>query len=188
MNPEDAALFKQAIDESLDHLRPWMSWARREPQDIEQKIARLRHLRSLFDTGRDFVYGIFNPEETKLVGASGLYTEVGQGAREIAYWIHKDFINQGMATETAASLVRVAFEIDHVERVEIHCDPKNMRSAAIPQKLGFFHEATLRARAPSVEGPLRDAMIWSMFADQYRSSPARDAVIRAFDAMGRPIV
>ena len=55
-----------------------------------------------------------------------------------------DHINQGLAPETAAALTKVAFEVNEVNRVEIQCDPNNMRSAAVPRKLGFVHEATLR--------------------------------------------
>ena len=53
---------------------------------------------------------------------------------------------QGLATEVSAALTRVAFEIDQVDRVEIHCEPQNVRSAAVPRKLGYQHEATLARR------------------------------------------
>lgn len=188
MNPEDAHLFKDAVDESLDHLRPWMSWTRHEPRGLEGKIARLRELRSNFDGDRDFVYGLFDIEEARLLGATGLHTRQGREAREIAYWVHKDFTRRGLATEAAAALVRVAFEIDGVLRIEIHCDPKNEPSAGIPKKLGFFHEGTLKERARTAEGEFRDTMIWTMFRDGYRQSPARDAIVEAYDALGRRLI
>ena len=34
-DPRDAQLAKEAIDSSLDHLRPWLPWAHHEPQTIE---------------------------------------------------------------------------------------------------------------------------------------------------------
>ena len=48
-NPSDAPLLKLAIDESLDHLRPWMPWAMHEPESVEAKIDRLRAYRGQFD-------------------------------------------------------------------------------------------------------------------------------------------
>lgn len=188
MNPDDAVLFKEAVDENGDHLRPWMSWMRHEPRDLDAKMERLRELRSNFDAGRDFVYGIFDPEESRILGATGLQTRQGPGAREVAYWIHKDFVGQGLATEAAAALIRVAFEVDQVWRVEIHCDPLNVPSAAIPRKLGFEHEATLRLRQPAADGELRDRMIWTLFREAYRRSPARDAIAQAFDGLGRRLI
>ena len=186
--PADATLMMEAIQENLEHLRPWMLWAANEPEKLQDKIDRLRKMRGNFDLGEDFVYGIFNPEEKQLIGGTGLHTRVGPEAREIGYWIHKDFINQGLATESSAALVRVAFEIDQVQRVEIHCAPDNIRSAAIPRKLGFSHEATLRNRTPLGEGKMRDSMIWSLFAEDYPSSPAAELDIQAFDAIGRRLI
>ena len=145
-NPADAPLLRTAITENLEHLRPWMPWAHTEPEELQQKIERLRYLRGQFDLGQDFTYGIFNPGETRVLGGTGLHTWVGQDAREIGYWIHHEYLNQGLATEASAALVKVAFEVDRVRRVEIHCDPRNVRSAAIPRKLGFTYEATLRQR------------------------------------------
>lgn len=186
--PTDAALLKAAIDASLDHLRPWMPWAEDEPQDLSAKVERLRSWRGKFDLDRDFVYGIFDPDEKDVLGSSGLHTRVGEGAREIGYWIHVDYINQGLATEVAAALTKVAFEVDGVLRVEIHCDPQNVRSAAVPRKLGFVHEATLRERTTDAQGERRDSMIWTLFADEYPGSRPQKAKIEAYDAVGRRIL
>ena len=144
--------------------------------------------RGNFDLGIDFGYLIFNPSETLLLGGAGLSTRHGQGVREIGYWIHKDHIHQGFATEASAALTRVAFEVDHVRRVEIHCSPKNTRSASVPRKLGYVHEATLHDRAQDVSGNLRDTMIWSLFEENYSSSPSANADIQAFDVIGRRLL
>jgi RimJ/RimL family protein N-acetyltransferase len=187
-DPADAPLLKAAVEESLEHLRPWMPWASEEPQDLQAKIQLLRQWRGRFDLGQDFVYGVFSPDEQRVLGSSGLHTRVGEEAREIGYWIHVDHINHGLATEVAAALTKVAFEIDGVRRVEIHCDPENVRSAAIPRKLGFVHEATLRQRTTDAQGEWRDSMIWALFAAEYERSVAQRTEIRAYDAAGRRIL
>ena len=144
-HPADAPLVKKAVDESLDHLLPWMPWAQEEPTTLQTKIERIRKFRANFDLGRDFLYGIFDRDETRLLGSTGLHCNVGENAREIGYWIHKDFVNRGLATESTAALTRVGFEIDRVDRIEIHHGPENASSAAIPRKLGYTREATITA-------------------------------------------
>jgi RimJ/RimL family protein N-acetyltransferase len=186
--PADAPLLKAAIDASLEHLRPWMPWAHDEPEQLQAKIERTRRWRGKFDLGQDFVYGVFSPDEEQVLGSTGLHTRVGEKAREIGYWIHVDHINQGLATEVAGALTKVAFEVDGVQRVEIHCDPRNVASAAVPRKLGYMHEATLRQRTPGPEGQRRDAMIWTLLADEYETSMAYRAEIKAYDAAGRRIL
>ena len=187
-HPTDAPRLKAAIDANLEHLRPWMPWALYEPEELQTKIERLRRCRGEFDLGKDFAYGIFNHAETQVLGSSGLHTRAGAEAREIGYWIHKDYINQGLATEATAALTKVAFIIEHVTRIEIHCDPNNLRSAAVPRKLGFCHEATLRQRLRTPDGRPRDTMIWTLLADEYPASPAAAAEIEAFDVVGRKLL
>jgi len=184
-NPTDAPLFKAAIDVSIEHLLPWMPWAANEPTDLDTKIGLLRRFRGQFDLGQDFVYGIFDRDETEALGGTGLHTRLGTDAREIGYWVRADRINQGIAAETAAALTRVVFEIDRLDRVEIHCDADNVRSAAVPRKLGFTHEATLHKRR--VAGKVRDTLVWTLLAEDYPASPAARVEIEAFDAVGNCI-
>ncbi|MGZ4148124.1 MAG: GNAT family N-acetyltransferase, partial [Actinomycetota bacterium] len=146
--PADAPLLKEAVDASLDHLRPWMPWAHEHPQPLDATVELLRTFRGRFDLGEDFVYGIFDAAEERVVGGSGLHTRLGAGALEIGYWIRADAAGRGLATETAAALTRAAFEFAAVDRVEIHVDPANERSLRIPRRLGFAEEATLRRRLP----------------------------------------
>ena len=113
-----------------------------------RQASALREFRGRFDLGEDFVYGIFSRDESEVVGGTGLHTRVGDDALEIGYWIRKSRIGRGFATEATAALTRVAFDVCDVDRVEIRVDPANERSSAIPRKLAFTEEATLRRRLP----------------------------------------
>jgi len=186
-HPSDAPLLAESVTESLEHLRPWMPWIYNEPEPIEEKVKRLKRFRGDFDLGQNFTYGIFNPEETKLIGGTGLHTRLSGTELEIGYWIHKDYINRGLVTESTAALVKVAFEIIHVHRLEIHCDPGNFASAAIPRKPGFTHEGTLRAKTPFLDG-WSDSMIWGLLETEYPDSPSSKAELKAFDANGQQVL
>lgn len=187
-NPVDAPLMKAAVDANVEHLLPWLPFARNEPEELQVKIERIRRWRSRFDTDADYTYAIFNADETQVVGSTGLHKRIGDQAFEIGYWIDRELVNQGYATEVTAALVKAAFEIMAVRRIEIHCDPRNLRSAAVPRKLGFFHEATLRERLPVSDTEWSDLMIWTLFADDYPASPASKLSIQAYDAANRRIL
>lgn len=186
-NPSDAPLLAESVTESVEHLRPWMPWAYSEPEPIEEKFQRLKRSRGLFDLGQDFAYGIFNRDETKLLGSTGLHTRLGDHELEIGYWIHKDYIHQGLVTESTAALVKVSFEILRVRRIEIHMDPANTASAAIPRRLGFTHEGTLRGKLRFLD-TWRDTMIWGLLESEYPNSPSAKADIKAFDADGKQVL
>jgi RimJ/RimL family protein N-acetyltransferase len=186
--PADAPLLKEAVDSSLDHLRPWMPWAHELPQPLDATVALLRTFRGRFDLGEDFVYGIFDAAEERAVGGSGLHTRLGPGALEIGYWIRADATGRGLATEAAAALARAAFAFADVDRVEIHVEPANERSLAVARRLGFAEEATLRRRLPSQPGEEpRDVVVFTLFAGEWRESPLGEVRLAAFDALGRPL-
>ena len=186
-DPRDAPLLKDAIDTSLDHLRPFMAWIDDEPQTVEEKAALLKRFRVAFDTAEAFVYGIFDMHERQLLGGQGLHPRIGPGGLEIGYFVRASAARQGIATETSAALTRVAFEICEADRVEIRIDPANEASLGVPAKLGFPHEATLRRRLPSRPGePLRDVAIFTLFREDY--DPTIAPPLRAFDARGEQIL
>ncbi|HET7232502.1 MAG TPA: GNAT family protein [Longimicrobium sp.] len=186
--PSDAEALQTAISDSLEHLKPWLPWAHAEPEGLEAKVQRLRGFRGRFDLDQDYVYGIFAADGERLIGGTGLHPRVGPGALDIGYWIHAAETGKGYATETAAALTRVAFELAGVRRVEIRCDPGNLPSAAVPRRLGFVHEATLRGRSTTETGAPRDLMVWSLFRENYAGSPPALAVLQAFDAAGRRVL
>jgi RimJ/RimL family protein N-acetyltransferase len=185
--PRDAALTKEAIDTSLEHLRAWMHWAANEPQTLEEKTELLRAFRTGFDAGDEFQYGIFDSTESEQLGGTGLMPRVGPRGLEIGYWVRAGATRQGIVTESTAALTRVGFEVCRADRIEIRIDPDNASSLGIPRKLGFAEEATLRRRLPAPAGePLRDVTIWTMFREDF--DPEIAPGIRAFAASGERIL
>lgn len=188
-SPEDAAALKEAIDSSVEHLRPWMPWIQAEPQTLEDKVQLLRTFRGRFDLGQDFVYGVFDREGTAVVGGTGLHKRVAGEAYEIGYWIRASEAGRGYATELSAALTRVAFELCGVDRVEIHGEPDNVRSLAVPRKLGYREEARLARRLPAADGSgLRDTIVHTLFRSGYPGTPSSGAAIEAFDAAGARVL
>jgi RimJ/RimL family protein N-acetyltransferase len=188
-DPADAAALKEAVDSSLDHLRPWMSWAFSEPQTLAEKVSLLRRFRGQFDLGQNFVYGIADRDDRRILGGTGLHPLAGEEAFEIGYWIRASDAGQGLASETSAALTRVAFELCGVDRVHIRVDPENAASLGIPRKLGFTEKATLRRRLPPHPGGVpRDVVVYTLFRDAFRGTPASAAELEAYDATGARVL
>ena len=184
--PDDAPLLKDAVDRSLEHLRPWMPWTPDEPEPLDEVYERLRDFRAQYDRDENWIMGIFAADESTLLGGTGLHPRQGEGGLEIGYWIAADAVGNGYATEVAAALARVGFDCFDADRIEIRVDPANERSSRVPAKLGFRREATLRRRLPSKQGSgLRDVEVWTLFRDDLAASPVARARYVAYDALGR---
>lgn len=162
-----------------------MPWAHGEPVPVEEKAELLEWFSERFARGEDYVYGIFDADEAEVVGGTGLHTRVGADAFEIGYWIRASRAGAGLATEATAALTRAAFEVCGVDRIEIHVDPRNERSATIPLKLGYLEEARLRRRlVPYPGGEPRDVVIYTLFRDAFPVTPSAAARVEAFDRTG----
>jgi RimJ/RimL family protein N-acetyltransferase len=90
-----------------------------------------------WEGGSDFAYVALDPEDGAVLGGSGLHRRIGPRAIEIGYWVHVDHGRRGVATAMARALTDAALALPDVDRVEIHCDEANVRSAAVPRRLGY---------------------------------------------------
>ncbi len=187
-NPQDAPLLKAAIDPNTAYLRPWIPWATDTIEPLEVRISWIRKVRSQFDSDQEFTYGIFDPQETEVIGGTGLHTRQGKHGLEIGYWIQQKHEGKGYATEVSAALTKVAFEIHKMKRVHICCSVANLKSARIPEKLGFQKEGVLRKWITNPGGGMDSLAMWTMIDDEYPGSVCAMAELKAFDAMGKRIL
>ncbi|WP_280715652.1 GNAT family N-acetyltransferase [Kitasatospora sp. MAP5-34] len=150
----DAPALNAAVNSCLEHLRPWMPWAKVEStlghteQMVEAGVAS-------WDAGTDFMYLVtLDAVPGSVIGAFGLHSRAGEGTLEIGYWVHADHTGRGIATASADALTAAALALPGIERVEIHCDEANHPSSAVPRKLGYRLDRVIDApvTAPAETG------------------------------------
>jgi RimJ/RimL family protein N-acetyltransferase len=171
---DDAQALDAAVTRSADHLRPWMEWMADEPLTVDQRRTRIEQWKRDRPAGGDTIYGVFVGDA--VAGGCGLHRRLGQDGLEIGYWIHVDFIGQGLATTISAMLTDAAFAQPGIERVQIRHDKANVRSSAVPRKLGFalVDEVTDQIEAPAEVGV---SWYWQITREQWRErAPLASAV------------
>jgi RimJ/RimL family protein N-acetyltransferase len=184
----DATELSDAVAHNIAHLRPWLEWVREGPRTLDAILDLVRRMRGRFDLGDDFSYVVAEKASGKMIGGCVLTPSPVDASATLGYWIAEASTGQGLATEAAAALVRVGFEVDRLEMVEIHSVSANERSARVAERLGFVHDGTLRARLRSSDGSRQDRDTWSMLREEYERSPASRAEIAAYDALDRSIL
>jgi RimJ/RimL family protein N-acetyltransferase len=84
---------------------------------------------------------------------------IGPAALEIGYWVDVRHVRRGVATEAAFLLTNAAVDNPEIARVEIHVDPANTASNAVPRRLGYRLDRT-EPRTPAAPGDTGRLMIW----------------------------
>lgn len=158
----DAAEIHRVVQESIDHLRPWMAWVADgyPPTAAAEFLARCE---AEWTEGTAFNYAVF--VSGKLAGAANLMARVGPGGLEAGYWLHPAFTGRGVATRAASLLVDEAFRAG-AARVEIVTDVANQRSAAIPKRLGFVEVERRPPQEPLTPGEDGLDIIWRLVPDR----------------------
>ncbi|MEU4597442.1 GNAT family N-acetyltransferase [Nocardia sp. NPDC023988] len=125
-----------ALIDSHEHLHQWMAWAAEPPTREDQRLSIEISSTRWPTPGGGYLYGIFTAAG-EVVGGIGLHDRVAAGALEIGYWCHVAHTGRGVVTRAARALTAAALALPHIERVEIRCDAANVRSAAVPRRLGY---------------------------------------------------
>lgn len=157
--PGEGQTIARAVNENLDHLKPWMPWAQK-PHTVEDAEAKCQENIAAFVARKDFTFSIYDLDGKTFLGSSGIHLPKWTvPSFMIGYWVHKNHEGKGYITETVNALTRYCFQVFNAHRVYMTCDENNTRSLAVMKRLGFKQEALLQndTRAPS--GELRNTII-----------------------------
>ncbi|MDH4422242.1 MULTISPECIES: GNAT family N-acetyltransferase [Bacillus] len=167
--PGDGKVVYDAIQASMQELKPWMVFAQKEQtaEEIEESI-RKSHIQFL--QREDLRLLVFSKETGEFIASSGLHRinwDIPQF--EIGYWIDSRFSGKGYMVEAAKGITDYAFSELKANRVEIRCDSLNKKSRAIPEKLGFKLEGILESASVAVDSNrLRDMCVFAMTRNTYK--------------------
>jgi RimJ/RimL family protein N-acetyltransferase len=158
----DAQALFEAMIESREYLRPWMPFAD-EHQTVEESrdwiIQQMAHW--LLRDG--LALSIWEQSTGRYLGGAGLHPfDWGIGYFEIGYWLRASAVGHGYITEAIDLLTNYALGSLKANRLEIRCDELNVRSAAVPKRLGYVLEGRLRNHLATSDGRLRTTLVFSL--------------------------
>ncbi|MEW6980835.1 MULTISPECIES: GNAT family N-acetyltransferase [Bacillus] len=159
----DGKIVNQAIRDSFSELKAWLPFAQKLPTVEETEInLRLAHINFL--KRESFRFLIFKKGTKDFIGITSL-----QGIDwdipkcEIGYWGNTTFCGNGYMIEAVKKLADFGLNNIKFRRIEIRCESTNVKSRAIPEKLGFVFEGTLRNDDLSADGSkLTDTCFYSI--------------------------
>ena len=169
--PGDGVLISEAVNNSYEHLRTYMYWAKPyQPNEESEHLCRIFRARYLL--AEDFVLGVFSPSGDRLLGGTGYHLREGNLSTcnaEIGMWIRGDAAGQGLGTKVLIALLRWGFSEWPWLRLSWRCDVTNVASARTAEKAGMQREGLLRSDFPIGEGQRRDTYIYSALKAEWLS-------------------
>ena len=166
-----APLAFAAVDRNRSYLREWLPWVN-ATASAEDTRTFIKTTLQQFANNEGFAAGIWRDGE--YVGTIGFHKVDWLNRKvELGYWLAEAFQGQGIITDACRAMLDYAFSEWKLNRVEIHCATGNAKSCAIPKRLGFQLEGTLR-QAQLLNGKHVDTNIFGMLATDWKSLAPSD--------------
>lgn len=132
----------RAVHDNLAHLRPWLVWAN---EDYTADTAREFYRARLLDLAETGALSLLIFRDGKLAGGIGFdRPKEINSSTEIGYWLTKEAEGHGIVTKCCRVLLGHCFDELGLNRVAIKCAVDNVRSQAVPERLGFTLEGLER--------------------------------------------
>ena len=154
----DAAQLHPILAANQSHLHGWIAAHVSALAPVDVLAERLARFAGDFSAGREFRFAVFDAMDARLLGEADLFVRdergrvpLGHGESvELGYWLDATATGRGIATEATTALIAVAERLPMIRQLEIRCDVRNVRSAAIPARLGFS----------VVAAPMTELQVW----------------------------
>ncbi|WP_192821567.1 GNAT family N-acetyltransferase [Rufibacter sp. LB8] len=101
-----------------------------------------------------------------VIGRVGM--KLDEDGEEAALWyvLNQTYWGKGYATEAARALMGFGFEHLHLHRIWADCDPRNVGSYKVMEKLGMRHEAHFRENI-FIKGEWCDSLVYALLSREW---------------------
>lgn len=155
----------ELIDTNREYLREWLPWVDNMTHSFQYHSIISMWLKQ-FAENNGFNAGILFHK--KLIGSIGFH-EINWKNRQtsIGYYLSESAQGHGVMTRCVQALLNYAFIDLGLNRVEIRCGETNIKSRAIPERLGFMMEGKIR-EGESLYGHYHDLIVYSMLSREWK--------------------
>ncbi len=124
-----------------------------------------------FDSPRyHYEIAVVTRADNKLIGSCSIHiTNLQNREGSIGYCYNKQYWRSGYASEAAKAIIKFGFEDLNLHRIFATCDPNNIGSSKVLEKIGMKREGHLRENMWQ-KGKWRDSFVYSILEDEYRNS------------------
>ena len=165
---EDADAVFAAIEESREHLRPWVGWLDRYTT-LEETQAFCERCAASWVARTDLAVGIFHVGNGQFLGGAGLHQpNWDQRAFEISCWLCATAAYQGYGTEALRLLADLVFAELDGRLIKLVCDARNEPTQRLAEKCGYVFKGRVRDGYAAPDGGLVDLLVYALMPEDWR--------------------
>lgn len=144
-------------------------WSERAWTDPRRATEYLEQIDRWFRERDGFQWAVALKEDDRLVGTCTLFQLYWRHQRaEIGYALQRRLWGRGLMTEALTALFDFAFGKLGLHRLEADVEPRNEKSLAILDRMGFRREGLLRERF-RVEDEVQDSLILGLLKPEWEA-------------------
>ncbi|MGG0655290.1 GNAT family N-acetyltransferase [Rummeliibacillus pycnus] len=134
-------VYKYASQQIVCQYQPWGPNTEQETQDFVTQVI----LDAKKDKRSRLVFSIVNKSNNRMIGAGEINIHDFQNREgEIGYIVNPAYWGKGIATEAAKLLIEFGFDQLNLHRIFATCDPRNIESSRVLEKIGMIKEGRIR--------------------------------------------
>ena len=139
LNLEHTKELYDLTEANRSHLREWLPWL-----DHIKDCADTKSFISTYEKeGAPPHFAVFYRD--RMCGVIGFHhIDTQHKVGSIGYWLDYGHTGKGIVSTALKKLLKHGFREHNLHKIEIRCAEENFKSRAIPERLGFVYEATLR--------------------------------------------
>jgi ribosomal-protein-alanine N-acetyltransferase len=131
-----------------------------------------------YKAGRELTWLMELKSTHKVIGEIVLYDFRLKKQADIGYRINQNYWGHGFAPEAGQAVVKAAFELLQLNRLQIRCFTKNSGSVRVAEKLDFSREGLIRQGA--ILNVITDYFIYGYLKEDYLKNPIDEAIVKIY--------
>lgn len=161
----DAQTLFDITQKDKEYLKQWLGWLD-DDRTVADSEKYITDSNKRFSEKEGIDFSIFY--ENKQVGGIGLYPlDNAHKKTSIGYWLAEELQGKGIMTDSLKVAINYVFTEMKLNRIEISCAIGNIKSSAIPKKLGFTFEGIAR-EANWLYDHFVDLEVYSLLAKDWK--------------------
>ena len=163
LSEQHAPSLFELTDKNRAFLRPWFPWVEFTIQ-VKDTVNFINEQQKLYGEKKAIQVAI--ERENTIIGVVDYHEiDLENDVGRVGYWLGEQYNGNGYMSLAVMEMLKIGFNDFALNRIEIQCAKENVKSRAIPERIGFIQEGILRS-SEKVNGQYYDHVVYGLLKSE----------------------